>query len=156
VRRISAAEAAKLAAENAEKARLALLRRNAEAAERRERARRRQTIAAAAIGIVLAIVAMIGVVYVALTPNVEPAPLQSRKTSSEQFAATRIGIIRYGEGRQRNRCRQVDFSNNGGDLSNEITVSCTDPTVAAEDSDEPGASSPASRLDGIRGGFAKR
>jgi hypothetical protein len=156
VRRISASEAAKLAAENAEKARLALVQRNAAAAERRARTRQQQTIAAAAVGAVLVVVAMIGVVYVALTPNVEPPPPQLRKASSDQFAATRVGIIRYGEGRQRNRCRQVDFSNNGGDLSNETTVSCTDPKATVQDPDEPGESSPASRLDGIRGGFAKR
>jgi hypothetical protein len=156
VRRISASEAAKLAAENAQKARLELLRRNAEAAERRARTRRQHAIAAMTAGAVLTVVAITGIVYVALTPSVEPAPLQARKTSSDRFAATRVGIIRYGEGSRRNRCRQVEFSNNGGDLSNETTVSCTDPKAAVEDPDEPGESTPASRLDGIRGGFAKR
>ena len=154
MRKISAKEAAKLAAASAEVTRRQLVQRMEEAIARRARERRRNIIVATVSGVMLAVIVAVGLVYTTLIQDVERGRLESGKPALDTFVSTRTGIVRYGEG-GRNKCKQVDFSNEGGGFSNETVVRCADPTaqVGAEDPPQP---SVAGRFDAIRGGFTKK
>jgi hypothetical protein len=161
VRRISAAEAAKLAAERAEQARLDLVRRQEEAAAQRARARRLNAVLAtvgslALLGGILATAFLV----VDLTPAPAPtglfggsakAPVALVSAETEAFLATRKGVVRFGE-RPRNHCRQVNFNNESGLFSNEIVVRCNDepgPPTQTRNAEIAG------RFHSIRGTFVK-
>jgi hypothetical protein len=154
VRRISASEAARLAAASAELTRRQLVLRMEEAVARRARARRQNIVIMVAAGVVLAMTGTTSLVYSTLTPDVERIRLEGGDAQPDRFATTRTGIVRYGEG-GRNRCRQVDFSNEGGGFSNESIVRCADPNTRPNP-DDPTQMSTAERFGAIRGGFSKR
>jgi hypothetical protein len=157
VRRISAKEAAELAAASAEVTRRQLVQRMEEAAARRARERRRNIIVASLAGVVLVVTVVVSLVYTALVRDVERERLESGKPAPDPFLSTRAGIVRYGEGR-RNRCRQVAFSNEGGGFSNETVVRCADPEAANANAnaDDPSQMSASGRFDAVRGGFLKK
>jgi hypothetical protein len=153
VRRISAQEAAKLAAASAELTRRQLVQKMEEAVARRARARRQNIVIMAAAGIVLTLTVTSSLVYTALTQDVERKQLEGREPAPDRFATTRTGIVRYGES-GRNKCRQVDFSNEGGGFSNETVVRCADPAASAAATEQP--ENAGRRFDAIRGGFTKK
>ena len=155
MRKISAKEAAKLAAASAEVTRRQLVQRMEEAIARRARERRRNIIVATVAGVMLAVTVTVGLVYTTLIQDVERGRLESGKPAPDTFVSTRTGIVRYGEGR-RNKCRQVDFSNEGGGFSNETVVRCADPDAAPAAANDPSQMSAASRFDAVRGGFTKK
>jgi hypothetical protein len=125
-----------------------------EAVARRARARRQNVMLAGAAGIVLTVIVTVGLVYTTLIMDVDRGRFEFRERSLDRFAATRTGIVRYGEGR-RNRCRQVDFGNESGGFSNETYVRCEERS-AADAGGDPAPSTVGSRFDAIRGGFTKK
>jgi hypothetical protein len=153
VRRISASEAARQAAASAEVTRLELLRRKEETAVLRARARRQNAILAIAAGVVLTLTVTAGFVYVSFIPNVERT--QSRESSTDRFVATKTGVIRYGEG-SRNRCRQVEFKNEGGGFGDDAYVRCSDPTPDSANAPETQQAAATSRFEAIRSTFVKK
>jgi hypothetical protein len=154
VRRISASEAAKLAAASAEKAWREAARRQEEALQRRERARKQNAALALAACAVLAVILVTGIVYVATLPSVTRIPSALRGKAPDRFVETRTGVIRFEEG-GRNQCRQLDFNNETGRFANEAQVPCYDPTAPDTSSQLP-RSQAADRLDAIRGTFVKK
>jgi hypothetical protein len=154
VRRISASEAAKLAAASAEIAWREAARRQEEAAQRREIARQQNAALAIAACTVLAVIMVIGIVYVAMSPDVTRTPLALRGKAPDRFVETRTGIIRFEEG-GRNQCRQLDFSNETGRVANETQVPCYDPKVRDTGSELPRTQA-GDRFDAIRGSFVKK
>jgi hypothetical protein len=127
VRRISASDAAKLAALRAEVHELEVARLKEEHAERKARARRQNTIVAVTASVVVALVLTSGITYVATVPTVAWAPFGAKeKADDRRFNETRAGIVRYAEGEGR-LCRQVDFNNTSGRFSDEKQVACYDP-----------------------------
>jgi hypothetical protein len=160
VRIISAADAAKLAAERAEQARLDLARRQEEAAGRRIRARRFNA-ALATVGslVMLAGILATALLVVDLTPT--PAsptlaggktPVASPSAETEAFLATRKAVVRFGE-KPRYHCRQVDFNNESGLFSNEMVLRCNDEPAPPS---QTRAEEIAGRFDSIRGSFVKQ
>jgi hypothetical protein len=162
VRIISAAEAAKLAAERAEQARLDLVRRQDKAAARRARARRLNA-ALATLGSLVMLGGILATAFlvVDLTPTPAPTglfgahakvPVAAISAETEVFLATRKAVLRFGE-RPRHHCRQVGFNNESGLFSNEMVVRCNDePTPPSQTR----AAEIAGRFDSIRGSFVKQ
>jgi hypothetical protein len=127
VRKISASDAAKLAALRAQVHELEVARLREETAERKARARRQNTIMAVAASAVVTLVLTTGITYVATAPTVVWAPFSTKeKPDDRRFNETREGIVRYAEG-ERRQCRQIDFNNTSGRFSNETRVACYDP-----------------------------
>jgi hypothetical protein len=135
VRRISASDAAKLAALRAEVHELELARLREEAAERKARTRRQNALMAIVAAGVVVLVLASGITYVATVPTgvmaTEPTMVRApvgdpQRKSDPRFNETGKGIVRYAEGEGR-RCRQVDFNNRSGRFSNEALVACYDP-----------------------------
>jgi hypothetical protein len=155
VRKISAKEAAKLAAASAEVTRRQVVQRMQETVARRARERRRNIVVASVAGAMLAVMSTVGLVYTTLIQDVERGRLESAKPAADTFVSTRTGIVRYGEGR-RNKCRQVDFSNEGGGFSNETVVRCADPDAAPAAANDPSQMSTAGRFEAVRGGFTRK
>jgi hypothetical protein len=153
LRRISAAEAAKLAAESAEKTRLELLRRQEEAAQRRARARKQNIIFITAASIVLGIMLLSGSLYIAVTPSAARISFGQRVTAADRFTATRTGVIRFEES-GRKQCRQTEFDNATGQVSNETLVPCFDPKSVDASARLP-QSQASDRFDAIRGSFIR-
>ena len=157
MRRISASEAAKLAAAAAEATRLELLRRNEETALRRERARKQNIIFAVTAAVVLGGMMAAGTVYVALTPSVVRSPFTpfaGRGDAIARFTASRTGVIRFEES-GRKQCRQTEFNNDTGQVSNETLVPCYDPKSRDTSAQLPQAQA-GDRFDAIRGTFVRR
>jgi hypothetical protein len=160
VRIISAAEAAKLAAERAEEARLDLVRRQEEAAARRARARRLNAgLATVGSLVMLGGILATALLVVDLTPTPASPSVAGGKTpvallsaETEAFLATRKAVVRFGE-RPRHHCRQVDFNNESGLFSNEVVLRCNDEPAPPS---QTRAAEIAGRFDSIRGSFVKQ
>jgi hypothetical protein len=155
VRRISAADAAKLAALRAEVAELELARLQVETAQRNAQARRQNTIIAIAASAVIALILVTGVAYVATVPTVARAPVTAQPGAGpdDRFSETRAGVVRFAEGEGR-RCRQVDFNNTSGRFSNEALVACYDPRTEDINHQTPRGQA-GDAFEGIRNSFRR-
>jgi hypothetical protein len=153
VRRISASDAAKIAALRAEMAELELARLQEETAQRKAQARRQNLIVATAASAVVALVLGTGVAYVSTVENVVRSPFASKQAPDDRFKETRAGIVRFGEG-EGGQCRQVDFNNKSGRFSNETEVACYDPKIQDIGHRMPQAQV-GDAFDGIRNSFRR-
>lgn len=151
MRKISASEAARIEAARAESARLELARRQHEAVQRRLRAHTQNTVVAIAACLGLVLIFVVGFFVVDFVPTSKRAPPQA---STDRFTATRTGVVRFEEG-GRSHCRQVDFSNETGQFSNETRVPCYEATSADSGSRMP-KSEAGDRLEAIRDAFGKK
>ena len=127
MRKISASDAAKLAALRAQVHELELARLKEESAERKARSRRQNRIVAMAASVVVALVLTAGITYMATAPTVDRTAV-AKQRPDDRFNQTREGIVRFAEGEGR-LCRQVDFNNTSGRFSNEAQVTCYDPKL---------------------------
>lgn len=153
MRRISATDAAKLAALRAEVAEIELTRLQEETAQRNARARRQNTIVAVTASAVVAVILVTGIAYVASVPTVVRTPFASRQTPDDRFNETRAGVVRFAEGEGR-QCRQVDFDNKSGRFANEAQVACYDPKTQDITHRMPQAQV-GDAFDSIRGSFRR-
>jgi len=105
-----------------------------EAAARRARARRQNIILGIAAGTMLAAIMTVGTVYMTLTHDFGKKDGDFLAGPPDPFTITRLGVLRYGE-RGRNKCRQVEFRNDGGGFTNEAVMQCADPNASPASTD---------------------